>query len=64
MVLSRRRSTLFQSTVTAKPESEFIHQVRFVPGWNFGEGHPQEILLEFHWKNSEAATVSKLTTVL
>ena len=33
-----RRSNLFQSKASAKPESEFIHQARFVPGWNFGEG--------------------------
>jgi hypothetical protein len=38
VVLFRRRSTLFLSIVTAKPESEFIHQARFAPELNFGEG--------------------------
>ena len=37
VVLHRHRSTLLQSAITAKPDSEFIHQARFVTEWNFGE---------------------------
>jgi hypothetical protein len=51
VVLFRRRSTFFQSTVTAKPESEFIHQARFAPGWNFGEPHPFCARIEF-WRGT------------
>jgi hypothetical protein len=31
VVLHRHRSTLLQSAMTAKPDSEFIHQARFAP---------------------------------
>jgi hypothetical protein len=40
VVPSRYRSSLHQPTITAKLGSEFIHQARFAPGWNFGEAQP------------------------
>ena len=39
VVLSSRRSTHLQSTIAAKSGSDFIHQARFAPGWNYGEAH-------------------------
>jgi hypothetical protein len=46
VVLFSLRTLLLQPTTTQEPKSEFIHQVRFAPGLNFGEAHP--------WQNGVA----------
>jgi hypothetical protein len=43
VVLPRHRSSSLQSKVIANLDSEFTHQSRFAPGWNFGEAQLREM---------------------